>query len=232
MIIAIVLTVSGFKLPHYINIIFPATAVMTASWIMATSLKPGTIFIIQVVVCGLMLLLVAVLNAWAFPLHNFLLILSVVLLLAIVFYFLKNQRLSYVQKAVCVSVTSMALSFFLLNTNFYPQLLKYQGGNELAKKIRGNVDPVNVYFWKNNYSSSFNFYTATERKQFDDSIFLKGKKPIWLLFDNNDSTDIRQSGYKIGLTYRVPDFGITKLNLKFVNPVTEKMNYMKWFSEK
>ena len=221
-IMAIVLTVSGFKLPHYINIIFPATAVMTASWIMATSLKPGRIFIIQVVVCGLMLLLVAVLNAWAFPLHNFLLILSVVVLLAIVFYFLKNQRLSYVQKAVCVSVTSMALSFFLLNTNFYPQLLKYQGGNELAKKIRGNVDPANVYFWKNNYSSSFNFYTTTERKQFEDSIFFKGKKPIWLLFDNNDSTEIHQSGYKIGLTYRVPDFGITKLNLKFVNPVTRK----------
>ena len=221
-IMAIVLTVSGFKLPHYINIIFPATAVMTASWIMATSLKPGRIFIIQVVVCGLMLLLVAVLNAWAFPLHNFLLILSVVLLLAIVFYFLKNQRLSYVQKAVCVSVTSMALSFFLLNTNFYPQLLKYQGGNELAKKIRGNVDPANVYFWKNNYSSSFNFYTTTERKQFEDSLFFKGKKPIWLLFDNNDSTEIHQSGYKIGLTYRVPDFGITKLNLKFVNPVTRK----------
>jgi hypothetical protein len=34
--------------------------------------------------------------------------------------------------------------------------------------------------------------------------------------------DIRQSGYKIGLTYSVPDFGITRLNLKFVNPVTRK----------
>jgi hypothetical protein len=100
---------------------------------------------------------------------------SFVILLLDRFYFLKNQQLSYAPKAVCVSVTSMVFSFFLLNTNFYPQLLRYQGGKELAKKIKGNVDPVNVYFWKNNYSSSFNFYTATERKQFDDSIFLKGK---------------------------------------------------------
>jgi hypothetical protein len=220
--IALVLTLSGFKLPHYINIIFPSTAVMTASWIVATPLKPRTIFIIQIVVCFLMLLLVTMLNAWAFPVKNFFLILSIVLLLAIVFYFLRSRQLSYVQKALYISVASMVLSFFLLNTNFYPQLLRYQGGNELAKKIKGNVDPVNVYFWKNNYSSSFNFYTAAERKQFDDSIFLKGKKPIWLLFDKNDSTDIRQSGYKIGLTYSVPDFGITKLNLKFVNPVTRK----------
>ena len=216
--IVIVLTLSGFKLPHYINILFPATAVMTGSWITANSFKPRVIFIIQLVVCFLMLLLVALLNAWAFPVENLLVICSTVLLLAVVFYFLRNQKLSYLRKAVCVSVATMVLSFFLLNTNFYPQLLKYQGGNELAKKIKGNVDPANVYFWKENYSSSFNFYTATERKQFDDSIFLKGKKPIWLLFDREDSADIHRSGYKIGLVYSVPDFGITRLDLKFVNP--------------
>jgi hypothetical protein len=49
------------------------------------------------------------------------------------------------------------------------------------------MDPVNVYFWKNNYSSSFNFYTATSVNLID-SIF-KGKKPIWL-FDNNDSAEV------------------------------------------
>ena len=220
--IVIVLTFSGFKLPHYINIIFPATAVMTSSWITAHSVKPKIILIVQRVICFLILFLVAVLNAWAFPVKNFLILLSVVFLLAVVFYFLKNKYFSYLQRALCVSVATIVVSFFLLNTNFYPQLLKYQGGNELAKKIKGNVDPANVYFWKDNYSSSFNFYTATERKQFDDSIFLKGKKPIWLLFDKKDSTDIHQSGYKIGLIYSVPDFGITRLDLKFVNPVTRK----------
>jgi hypothetical protein len=51
---------------------------------------------------------------------------------------------------------------------------------------------------------------------------LKGKRPIWLLFDKNDSADVHQSGYKIGLIYSVPDFGITKLNLKFIDPVTRK----------
>src|SRR4030095_12104875 len=166
MAIAIVLSFSGFKLPHYINIIFPATAVMTGSWILVNSLRPKVLFVIQVTVCLLMLLPVTILNVWAFPLKNSLLIVSIILLLAVVFYFLKTQHLSYLPKAVCTSVASMVVSFFLLNTNFYPQLLKYQGGNELAKKIKGNVDLVNVYFWKDNYSSSFNFYTATERKQF------------------------------------------------------------------
>src|SRR4030095_2287491 len=76
--IAIVLSFSGFKLPHYINIIFPATAVMTASWIVITAQKPGVIFIIQIVVCFLMLLVVAVLNVWAFPVKNLFLIISII----------------------------------------------------------------------------------------------------------------------------------------------------------
>jgi len=108
----------------------------------------------------------------------------------------------------------------LLNANFYPQLLTYQGGNELAKTIKGKVDPVNVYFWKDNYSSSFNFYTATERKQYDDSLLVRGKEPIWLLFDIRDLSSIREAGYIIGFSYGARDYEVTKLDFKFVNPST------------
>jgi hypothetical protein len=221
-IIALLLTFSGFKLPHYLNIIFPATAIMAASWILRAHRKPKNIYIIQIVVCFLILILVAVLNTWVFPVRNIMIFAGVVLLLSVVFYFVRNQQLTWLQKSIGVSVSTMIVSFFLLNTNFYPQLLKYQGGNELAKKIKGNVDPANVYFWKDNYSSSFNFYTATERKQFDDSIFIKGKKPIWLLFDKHSLNEIKQAGYKIGLTYSSPDFEVTRLNIKFINPATRK----------
>ena len=220
--IVLILTFAGFKLPHYLNIIFPATAVMTASWILNSYSKPLGIYIIQVIVCFLILILVAVINAWAFPLNNFWIIAATILLLSIAFYFLKDQRFNYIQKAISFSVASMIVSFFLLNTNFYSKLLKYQGGNAMVKKVKGNIDPVNIYFWDNNYSSSFNFYSVTERKQFDDSIFTKGKKPIWLLFDKHDLPEIVSAGYKIGQMDSVPDFEITKLNLKFINPATRK----------
>jgi len=221
-VIAILLTFSGFKLPHYLNIIFPATAVMTAAWLGSTHLRTKTLYIIQIIVCTLVLLLVAALNAWAFPAQNFLVITGAVLLLAVVFYFLLSMQLGLLQKSIGVSAATMIICFFLLNSNFYRQLLQYQGGNELAKKIKGNVDPANVYFWKDNYSSSFNFYTATERKQFDDSLFARGKKPLWLLYDGRDSSAIKLAGYKIGLIYSAADFEITKLDLKFINPRNRK----------
>lgn len=219
-VIALILTFSGFKLPHYLNIIFPATAVMTASWLLNTAIPQKTVYTLQVIICFFILLIAGLLNVWAFPVNSFFTIATVVLLLAVVFYFLKRPSFSFLQKAVGISVSAMVVSFFLLNGNFYHRLLSYQGGNQMAKKIKGNVDPANVYFWKDNYSSSFNFYTATERKQFDDSIFIKGKKPIWLLFDVRNRDEIRQAGYTIGTAYSVRDFEITKLNMKFVNPAT------------
>lgn len=217
---ALLLAFSGFKLPHYLNIIFPATAVMTASWLLATSVHPRTIYIIQLVVSFVILIVSALINAWAFPVQSPFIVGLVVLLLAVVFYFVNNKGMNYGHKSVAVSVSTLALCFFLLNANFYPLLLKYQGGNELAKKIKGNVDPANVYFWKDNYSSSFNFYTATERKQFDDSLWLRGKKPIWLLFDIHNLPEIKRAGYNVGLTYSTVDYGVSRLNLKFVNPAT------------
>ena len=216
--IALILTLSGFKLPHYLNIIFPATAVMTASWILGKTFSPRVIYSIQLSICLILLILVAVINTWAFPVRNFFIVVVAILLLAVAFYFVKTQEQNYWQKSIGLSVASIAVGFFLLNGNFYPQLLKYQAGNELAKKIKGNVDPANIYFWKDNYSSSFNFYTATERKQFDDSIFLKGRKPIWLLFDERNLAEIKSAGYKIGLTYSAVDYGVSRLNIKFINP--------------
>ena len=216
--IALILTLSGFKLPHYLNIIFPATAVMTASWILGKTFSPRVIYSTQLSICLILLILVAVINTWAFPVRNFFIVVVVILLLAVAFYFVKTQEQNYWQKSIGLSVASIAVGFFLLNGNFYPQLLKYQAGNELAKKIKGNVDPANIYFWKDNYSSSFNFYTATERKQFDDSIFLKGRKPIWLLFDERNLAEIKSAGYKIGLTYSAVDYGVSRLNIKFMNP--------------
>ena len=102
--------------------------------------------------------------------------------------------------------------------------MNYQGGNNLAKNISGNVDATNVYFWKDNFSSSFNFYTSTERRQFDDSLITKGKKPIWLLFDKRNLEDINAAGYNIGFTYSCDDYEISKLKLNFISPETRKKN--------
>ncbi len=219
-IILLVVSFSGFKLPHYLNIVFPATAVLVAAFLFSKKDDPKWIkalFIIQLSISLLMLALLAFITFWAFPVKKLWIIIAVILLLAVFLYFLKSVLLTRLQKATGLSVAAMILSFFLLNTNFYPQLLKYQGGNELAFAIKGEVNPHDVYFWKETYSSSFSFYTHTLRQPFIDSLYQPGQK-TWLLFDIRSEEEIKQAGYELGGRFAAIDYEITKLDIKFVNP--------------
>lgn len=224
LLVLLVVTFSGFKLPHYLNIVFPTTAII-AAWFLLSKSKDAKwtsiLYRIHLLVSILLLLFIAALTFWAFPVKQLWVIIGVVLFLSSYFYFLKTNSLSRIQKTVVIPVAAMALSFFLLNSNFYPQLLKYQGGNELAFATGGTVDPQQVYFWKDNYSSSFNFYTQTTRKTFSDSALHAGKQ-TWLLYDIRDEEKILDSGYTLGKRFSVPDYEITKLDLKFVNPATRQ----------
>ncbi|MEI9912579.1 MAG: glycosyltransferase family 39 protein [Bacteroidota bacterium] len=200
MVMLVTISFSGFKLPHYLNIVFPTTAVMTASFILSKQVEVKWVkglFTLQLSVAVLLLLLLGVINVWAFHVKNILIISGVVILLAVVFYFIKSGQYGRLQKSVAVSVATMVFAFFLLNTNFYPQLLTYQGGNELAFMTKGKVNAENVYFWKETYSSSFNFYSSTIRKTFDDSVMAAGKK-TWLLYDIRNEEEIKQAGYQLG----------------------------------
>jgi len=218
-VILLLVSFSGFKLPHYLNIIFPVASIMAAVFIVSAP-SPGKwirpIFIIQLSVSVLLLITVAVINAWAFPVKSIWVVIVLVILLAVVFYFIKSKMYSPLQKAVLVPVAVMILSFFLLNTNFYPQLLKYQGGNQLATKTMGRVDPGEVYLWKETQSSSFNFYTKTFRKGFRDSL-LDQRKSVWLLYDIKDGVEVKDK-YRIGQRFETLDYEITKLDLKFMDP--------------
>jgi 4-amino-4-deoxy-L-arabinose transferase-like glycosyltransferase len=223
-VILLVVSFSGFKLPHYLNIIFPSTAALTAAFVLSKKEHPSWvkwIFNIQLTITILMLVLLGAITFWAFPVKKLGVIIAVILLLAVFFYFVKSTLFNKLQKAICISVAAMILSFFLLNANFYPQLLKYQGGNELAFATKGKIALADVYFWKETYSSSFSFYTGSLRQPFIDSLYQPGKK-TWLLYDIRNEEEIKQAGYETGERFEAIDFEITKLDIKFVNPATRE----------
>ncbi|HEY6504366.1 MAG TPA: glycosyltransferase family 39 protein [Chitinophagaceae bacterium] len=221
--VLVIVSLSNFKLPHYLNIIFPAAAVMTAVFILnkwTDSKWTKRIFILQLITVILFLVAAAVINTWAFPIGSVWIIAGTVVLLAVVFYFLRSRVYDRLQKAVAVSAATMIFVLFLLNSNFYPQLLNYQAGQNLAKITKGKVDPADVYVQKNSYhySSSYTFAAASMFKTFDDSLLVKGKK-VWLQAEPDQLEDL-QKNYQTGAIYEATHFRVTKLNLKFVNPAT------------
>ena len=217
-VMLVVISFSQFKLPHYLNIVFPTAAVMTSAYFLNRG-RAKTLYTIQLFVSILILIAAIVLNTWVFPVDSaWVIIGAIAFLLPIVFAVLSKQ-FSLLQKAVLIPVLTTVLVFFLLNTNFYPKLLTYQGGNEMARQYADKVDVNNVYYWDFTDEYAWYFHTNTLPKRFDSSVLSSNKK-IWMLADSSMIKDIKAAGYVVGQQYAVPDYRITRLKMNFINPAT------------
>jgi hypothetical protein len=117
----------------------------------------------------------------------------------------------------------MVLLFFLLNLNFYPQLLTYQAGKPLAGRTRGIVDPNKLYYYNKCLSFSYDFYSGTFRKELNDSLQQSGSN-FWLMYMRSQQENIDSMNFRIGRTFSAPDFEITRMNGPFINPATREVN--------
>jgi len=223
LIMGLMITFSGFKLPHYINIIFPSTAILTAAYLIEAVNKQTLfrrLFTTQLVVCFVCIAAAMFINLWAFPLKNWLVIVVTVLLIVaglIIFRMLQSPF----RKLVGLSVLTSVFIFYLLNSNFYPQLLTYQAGNELALATREKVDPKTVYFWPLLYNPSFQFYSKQLKKDFTDSV-LQEDHPVWILTDRNSLHQLKEKNLPMFQQYAHRDYNIGTMKLPFINPATRQ----------
>lgn len=223
LVMAALITFAGFKLPHYINIIFPAAAVLTSGYLLektGSSKAIHRLSVTQVVICVLCFIVAAVVNAWALPLHNWIVFAGTFIFLLLFIFILRLLQHQF-QKLIVLSVLTSALIFFLLNSNFYPQLLTYQAGNELAFQTKDKVDPKSVYIWPGIYNPSFQFYTKELKKDYDDSV-LTSDHPVWILTDRNHLLELREKNLPVIQRYTHYDYNIGTMSGKFINPNTRK----------
>lgn len=223
LLLALLINFSNFKLPHYLPILAPATAILVSSFLAVawkTQEKNKVLFFIQLFAVVLIVSAALLINLWAFPVKNMWLFDGMIILLALLFYLFLSRLLLLLQKAVLVSVCAIVLFFFLLNTSFYPQLLSYQGGKQLADITRGIVPPSSVYFWKNTFSSSYNFYTSSIRQVYDDSLLRKHSR-LWIIYNASQLPELEAAGIiPENKRFIVPDYEITRLKKSFVDPST------------
>ena len=178
-------------------------------------------YITQLSTSALLLATAALVNTWAFPVKSTTVLVGLIFFLVVVLYFLLSKLYTNIQKSITISVATIALFFFLANTNFYPQLLTYQGGKPLADMTKGIANPKNVYFWKNTFSSTYNFYSSSNRRVYNDSLKQTGKG-FWLIYEKSQQAEIDSMGLQLGKTFSVPDYEITRLKKRFVDPATRK----------
>jgi hypothetical protein len=135
-------------------------------------------------------------------------------------------------KAMKVFYVSAFLSLvfnFFLNYNFFPNLLKYQGGNELVKLIkeRNLSIPDEEIVVVESDAHSFEFYRKHTHRVAETHIFLKeypGMRNKYFLISNEIKDYLTGKGYNVKPVIGHLDYNVTTVQLKFLNPATRIKN--------
>lgn len=224
----LVFSASKFQLPHYITIILPFFAILTAQYLIGIKTAKGlrAIRITQSVVLVLLILIILVLQ-YFYHAENITVFTVLPLIAAIAIFIFISIKEAFGSKYKLL-FQSVLVSIFVnlyLNLNFYPSLLKYQSGSEAAFYIDKNSMrnlPV-AQLQEEEYSHALEFYLNRPLILVNEDG--KGNFPqkTFLLFTSVEHIDqLKQKGWKMKLIKTFDDYLVTGLNGKFLNWKTRK----------
>ncbi|NJO02491.1 MAG: hypothetical protein HC880_13090 [Bacteroidia bacterium] len=230
----VALSVSQYKLPHYIYVFFPLGAIIAAKFLYRIvygghyrgwyRLSWGLQGLTVVVLWGLAVWLVSV----AFPMRAPILWIVAVLLMAGSIYALTPQiqplyRILLPGWAAIVGVN------ILLNAHIYPALFQYQSGGVAARYARYElgIPPERLFAFSADYfiyQHSLDFYSARPiggyiRKK-EDVLKLSQNGKLWLYTDAKGFRQIRSWGHQEKVLRPFDRFHISKLTPRFLDPAT------------
>jgi 4-amino-4-deoxy-L-arabinose transferase-like glycosyltransferase len=225
----IALSASKYKLPHYIFVILPFAAILTARYLYAiySENKPiiNTIRKMQAILLILLWVLASLLTLWAFREEHYLCFYMMGLTLATLAIVKLFQEEHY-SNTVIASVCMILAVNVLLAGHIYPQILKYQTTGEAGRTILQEKQAASeVISLQTKTNHSFDFYcqqivpnySAIAQLQNDER--LKGKH-VWIYTTQNALDSLSSIGVKFTKAYEGNQFNVSKLNLLFINPQT------------
>ena len=223
---------SKFKMPHYIIMLLPLAAMFTAPYLkIALNYKRPVRFYLalQIFFAVLVFAGVIILNYYFFkPANLFIKITGPLLLLVLAFLIMKREGNRAMKILYVTAMLSLTFNFFL-NYNFFPNLLKYQGGNELVKLMKEkNISiPDSEIVVVESAAHSFEFYRKHTYRTAETGLFLEEypeMKNKYFLISNQIKDYLISRGYRIEPVISHLDYNVTTVQLKFLNPATRLKN--------
>lgn len=230
-------SLSRFQLPHYLNILFPFFAILTAEYLYNVRRKGSqkAIRIIQGVITILLPALLLLLT-WLFHFQSWVLILVVLLLLSLLpFRLFRGDDLPV---PFARSLYMALLVFAFVNFLLYPAILHYQAGTQAGRFI-GRRQPVHpgpngaiIYMLEEapaDYSMEFYCPLPVQRIPTDSLPALLAAGPARLFVPSVMADTFAAKGYHIINVRRYPNFHISQLTGEFVNYHTRD-SAVEWYS--
>lgn len=211
---------SGFQLPHYSNIIFPLLAIPSAHFI-GKQVQRGkrTFLVIQNILSILLIVMAAALLFFYRPAANYLFLAAAVMILVLLIFLPRllkpeNDYVPFLRSGVAV----MAIGLFL-NLSFYPDLLKYQSGNEAAAYMNKyhpgeSLARISIY-----YPSGEFYLRGSAYRTSVDAITGGGfTKTTFFFITEEERKQLEEKGLRPEIIQRFREFHVTRLSLKFLDP--------------
>lgn len=227
-----ILARSQAQLPHYIFVVFPLAAIVTAKflfrlWYTDELLKWRKLFFsIHAVVFALLWIVVIGLMKW--PFGNVPVMATILAILCLVYYlrFLFSKGIQVPKLIVLAVCTVIGVNIFL-SSFFYPNVLKYQLGNDAAAFMEKNSLPKDkVYIYGINEGRALPFYA---QHIFSRKPSAQDFQPQDMVLTAKDSVVVFQEMFPLMKTiHEGPYFGVTALSLPFLNPDTRDREVRKY----
>lgn len=223
-IIFFIISFAQFKLPHYMNIMMPLYSVLTASYLhsLFKHTKKNTIKIllgVQYFILSLVFIFSVLICFYVFKFEEwYSYVILIIALISITYFCLKREE--YYIRIITLSVCSSLLLNGVLNTHFYPNLLKYQAGTTISEKIKENNIAVDkIYKVTDTPTWALDFYN--KKPVIPSNLAdISNKKDIWVYVDDSGLESLRKSGFDWDRQFTAVQFRITRLQVKFLNPTT------------
>ncbi|MDX1912771.1 MAG: glycosyltransferase family 39 protein [Saprospiraceae bacterium] len=217
----IALSQSQYKLPHYIFITLPWAAVLVAARLQTVEkMRWAALYVAG----GAALSIAFITLFYVFPGHFFMQVITIagttVLLWRILRQPFPAQADVLVQRGVAV-----ALIFgVVLNFHFYPCLLPYQSTTQVAAFARSkNIPPEKMYFFRRG-GHALDFYNSDilESIGAPEEAAQKARErgEIWIFTTTEGKMELENAGLQLQMEGRFPDFHVSLLKPKFLNPDT------------
>ncbi|MFL5772586.1 MAG: ArnT family glycosyltransferase [Flavisolibacter sp.] len=219
---------SKFKMPHYIIMLLPLAALFTAPYLRyVLSFRKGIRFFypFQLVFAALVIPVAIALNYYFFPPQNFFVWIFGTLLLLILAFILVRRNSNKAVKILYITVgLSLVLNFFM-NYNFFPSLLRYQGGNELAAQMehQGINIPDDQIVLIESDAHSFDFYRKHNHAVIGIENFpaaYNGNSDKYFLLSTKHVHELKKDGFDVKAVVSHVDYNVTTVKMQFLNPAT------------
>ncbi len=220
----IIISFAQFKLPHYLNILIPLFSVLAAAYLVSLKKRGRTrslnlLLAGQYFILGLIFMVTALLCFYVFEWDTWLAYLPLFIAYGVVAFFVVKKEAPYI-RIITISVLASVLLNGVLNLHFYPELLKYQGGSNMAAIVKKQEIAVDrIYKVSDAHTWSLDFYNRYPLR-ISTVNEIGALKDVWVYASEVELSDLTKAGIVWDRELEVDQFRITRLQGKFLNPST------------